>query len=79
MFFTIRNFYLLGDERMNKLTILILTMIIMHILIWVGTLGTMFVLWKIFQPNTYFIIERITMISSILGGICVSIFDTNDL
>jgi len=64
---------------MNKLTILILTIIIIHTLIWIGTLGTMFVLWKIFQPNTYFIIERITMISSILGGICVSIFDTNDL
>ena len=56
-------------EKHETLEFWVLGFIITHIVIWFFTLSTNVIFWRWFELNTYLLMERITLVCSLLLGI----------
>ena len=63
------------EERHKITTNMFLSQVIVHLIVLICLVCIGIIMWKFFSLNTYFIIERITVVLGIILGITISIFE----
>ena len=67
-------------SKMNKKIFYIgIGILIIHTIILFGVLSSMVIMWKIFQPSTYFLWERVALILSLPVSIIIGMWEAMDI